>query len=144
MTDSPGNLDAHIYQAVLYQRSGEEELAWREVEAATLLFPPTTKALLAAAQVAEDQGKLEQAQNIRQGVLGWIMVPKYAFSPYNFYRLAYNVPSLNKDTSPYLISAWLTPEMQNTLSHLMEDYLNQGDYVRAQTIQELLDKQLSY
>jgi tetratricopeptide (TPR) repeat protein len=144
MTDSPGKPDSHIYQAVLYQRSGEEQLAWREVEAATLLFPPTTNALLAAAQVAEDQGKLEQAQNIRQGVLGWIMNPKYAFYSYNFYRLAYNVPSLNKDSSPYLISAWLTPELENTLSHLMEDYLDQGDYVRAQTIQELLDKQLSH
>jgi len=144
MTAFPENPDSHIYQAVLYQRLGEEELAWREVEAAAWLFPQSTNALLAAAQVAEDQGKLEQAQNIRQGVLGWIMTPRYAFYSYNFYRLAYNVPSLNEDTSPYLISAWLTPELHNTLSHLMQDYLDQGDYVRAQTVQELLDKQLSY
>jgi hypothetical protein len=136
--------DSHIYQALLFQRSGEEDLAWREIETAVWLYPPTNKALLTAAEIAEKQGKLNNAQKIREGVLGLILDPKYAKYSFSFYRQAYNVPTLNIDTSPFLLDVWLTNEIEEAFLDLMQAARNKGDYNLAQAVQELLDRQYSY
>lgn len=128
---------------MIYQEQGNPEDAWKEIETANFLSPPSTNALLSINRVAEEQGKMEQVYSTEQELLNRINI-KYPHYSDDFYRLAYKMPFISTDISPYLIDASLTPEMQLVYEQMADVYERQGRHEQAQVIKEWFDKQLAY
>jgi O-antigen ligase/Tfp pilus assembly protein PilF len=123
---------------LIYQKNNETARAKREIRTALFLDNSSVRVLLAAAEIARDQGNDNQSLEYITQAFTNLKSPMYSR---RYYLVAYHSPNLTTDLSPFLLKIGIPPEIREPLLYLTEGLKSQGKISESQEIIGWIERQ---
>ena len=140
---TPRSALAYAKRALVCQRTGRPDEAWRNAQIALFIDGSSPTVLHVTAQVALSQGRHAEAMRYLAQAFDHFQQARLSRFDWIYYDAMYHRPRLPTDLSPLLQRADLTSEMVDEFVLLAQYLHDNGEPERALLVRKWIDRQTS-